>query len=76
MIYVQGYYPISVRCQHDPDTRYIESTYTEISGGSVRCTCNVIGLTSAGTHGVFLDPPTGHCSLIITRCPTSLSIFR
>ena len=67
---------MSMRCQRDPDVRYIDSTYMEIINvDDVRCHCNVVGLTTSGSHGIFRIPPTGLCSLVISRCPSSQRLF-
>ena len=73
-LFSQGYYTLSTHCERDPDTIYIDSAFIEISNGFVRCHCNVIGLTASGTHGIFNPAPTGHCSMVITRCPIIPSI--
>ena len=66
----QGYYTLSTQCQRDPDEIYIDSAYLEINNGFVRCHCDIVGITAGGSHAGIFDPlPTGHCSMVITRCP-------
>ena len=67
-----------MRCQHNPDAvvGYIHTSTLEVSGTSVRCQCDVVGLTSSGAHGTFTNPlPTGACSIVVTRCPTSRTLL-
>lgn len=67
---MQGYYTLSTQCQRDPDEIYIDSAYLEINNGFVRCHCDIVGITAGGSHAGIFDPlPTGHCSMVITRCP-------
>ncbi len=63
---------MNMRCELDPDVQYIESSYIEIRNDSMRCHCNVLGLTSSGSHaGSFRTPPSSRCSLVVSRCPLS-----
>ena len=56
---------------------YIDAAYIEISSGSVRCHCDIVGLTAGGSHAGIFDPlPTGQCTMVITRCPFVPNTFK
>ncbi len=68
---------MNMRCELDPDVKYIESSYIEIRNDLMRCHCNVLGLTDSGSHGnIFDPPPSSRCSLVVSRCPLSQHLSR
>lgn len=77
---IPNYYLLSSHCQHDPDTSYIDTSSLEVisilSDTYLLCKCNVVGLTSNGSHGSGFNPiPRGVCTLVVTQCPLTQTLF-
>ena len=77
-MFLQEYYTLDMRCEYKADMTFMETTYIRKGGtNNVWCYCevfkpNICNGTSTHLNIMALEAT---CSLVITRCPLTQSLF-